>query len=105
MNIAYKLLLTGGKDLLVVFEDTGSSHIGFKSVPLAYVSEDGRSLFRISEDLYVPLDNEIMEYLKTANKILLGESGVDELKIKYVGQVLVDPLSVGKLLAYYEMNS
>jgi hypothetical protein len=104
MNIAYKLLLTGGKDLLVVFDTVGSMQ-GLNCMPLAYVSERGQPYFRIGDDLYVPLDKDVMEYLKGAKKILLGESGIDEIKIRFVGQVSVDPLSVGKLLAYWEMGN
>lgn len=101
MDVAYKCLMAG-KDIMLVFESVKNVPKG--NVFLAHSIVDGKQYLRLGEELYVPLDDIVMDKLKGAENILLGESGLTDFEIRFVGRVSVEPLSLGRLLAYYEMN-
>lgn len=101
MNIAYKYLVLGGDPLFVfsVVED-----IGVDDIHIGVTSSEEVQFLKIGQSMYVPLDDEIVGVLKRAKSIIMAESSDFEFRIEFRGELEMDPVLIGQIIAYYEIG-
>ena len=100
MNTAYKYMKMD-KGLLIVFEKKISFGSG---LPLNVMRVENDTYLKIGQDHYFRLDDETIDCLKNSNRLHIGVSGSFESRITIQGTVEIDDISIGKLLAYVEME-
>ena len=100
MHTAYKYMKMD-KGLLMVFEKKISLGPG---LPLNVVRIENDPYLKIGQDHYFRLDDETIDCLKNCNHIHVGISDSFESRITIQGTVDIDDISIGKLLAYVEME-
>jgi hypothetical protein len=52
----------------------------------------------------IPVDDEFLKLLQKAEYIYIGVSPHDAFKVEIVGHVAIDKITVGKLIAFFEMQ-
>jgi len=102
MNAAYKYLrLPDG--ILFVFES--EMFLDETDIPVDFIKQGNSNYLKINETHFVPLDKEVMEWLKETKKLYVASSEMFDPKIKMNGTIELDDISVGKILAYMEMET
>ncbi len=89
------------RGLLAVFEKGISFGSG---LPLDVVRIENDPHLKIGQDHYLRLDDETIECLKGCNRLHIATSGPFESQITLQGTIEIDDISIGKLLAYVEME-
>jgi len=56
------------------------------------------------ENAAIPVDDEFLKLLQKAEYIYIGVSPHDAFKVEIVGHVAIDKITVGKLIAFFEMQ-
>ncbi len=100
MHTAYKYMKMD-KGLLLVFEKRFSFTPGLS---LNVVKIENNTYLKIGQDHYVPLDDDTIDCLKDCSRLHIAVSGPFESQINLQGTVEIDDISIGKLLAYVEME-
>ena len=100
MHTAYKYMKME-KGLLIVFEKKISFGSGLS---LNIVRIENAPYLKIGQDHYFRLDDETIDCLKNCNRIHVGISDSFESRITIQGTIEIDDISIGKLLAYVEME-
>ncbi len=100
MHTAYKYMKID-KGLLLVFEERISFGSGLS---LNVVKIENEPYLKVGQDHYVRLDNDTIDCLKDCNRLHMAVSGLFESRIIIQGTVEIDDISIGKLLAYVEME-
>jgi len=102
MNIAYKYMVAGG-DFILVFpyvEDDARS----EDVVIGHTILDNRQWLKVGNSMYAPLDDEAIHLLRRTKNIILTDSDAFEYRISYRGEIELDPVHVGQIIAYYEIG-
>lgn len=100
MHTAYKYMKMD-KGLLLVFETRLSFGSGLS---LNVVKIENDLYLKIGQDHYVHLDGDTIDCLKDWNRLHVAVSGSFESRITLQGTIEIDDISIGKLLAYVEME-
>lgn len=100
MVTAYKYMKMNG-GLLAVFE---KSIVFGSRLTLDVVSIEHNPYLKIGRDHFLRLDNETIECLKGCNNIYIAVSDHFESHMTFQGTVAIDDISIGKVLAYIEME-
>lgn len=101
MTIAYKFLrLPDG--VLFVFEK-GMVFEG-EETPITFVVKGKKNYLKILESHYIPLDEKIMGHLVETKRLYIGSSEITEPEIRIDGIIDLNDISMGKIIAYYEME-
>jgi len=82
-----KEMLFDGTDVVINFERIGNSNY-----------------LKIREEHFVSLNEEIFEWLKKTKKLYIAVSEVFDSKIEIQEAIVIDDISVGKLLAYMDIS-
>ena len=100
MHTTYKYMKMD-RGLLLVFEQ----RISFGSVlSLNVVKVENDPYLKIGQDHYLRLDEEAIDCLKDCHRLHIAVSSPFESRIILQGTVEIDDVSIGKLLAYVEME-
>ena len=100
MEIAYKYIEVSD-GIIVVFNS-----IDFKvnrELEIKCISNK-QDIFLGIENGLIPVDDEFLKILQKAEYIYIGVSPYDAFKVEIVGHVAIDKITVGKLIAFFEMQ-
>ncbi|MDX9823078.1 MAG: hypothetical protein RBT20_14185 [Syntrophales bacterium] len=100
MYTAYKYMKMD-RGLLAVFEKGISLGPGL-SLDIVRIEKD--PYLKIGQDHYLRMNDEMMELLKGCNRLHIAVSGPFENLITLQGTIEIDDISIGKILAYVEME-
>lgn len=100
MEIAYKYIEVSDGIIVV-----------FNSIDFKVNKELEIKCISISSNMYlgiengaIPVDDEFLKLLQKAEYIYIGVSPHDAFKVEIVGHVAIDKITVGKLIAFFEMQ-
>lgn len=108
MTIAYKYLKFSD-GVIVVFSNFDKNLLLKKNdVQLTYSissENENEEYLKIANDYYIPLTKNFLDYISEYQKIYIAVSGHFSYEINVIGEITIDKILVGKLLAYLEMNT
>ncbi len=101
MHIAYKYLkLEDG--ILLIFE--APLLFDKQDVPLGYTNFEGNKYLKLGEQHWIEIAPHIIKWLVESKKLYIASSDIFSKQIDFNGTITLTDISIGKLVAYMEME-
>lgn len=101
MVIAYKLFAVADGVIVVFPEPVADLR---DNIDIGYSSSDGQGYLCLGEKHLIPLKDDVLDIIVSAGKIHVGYSAQDEFLIITQGTITIGQLTLGKILAYAEID-